>query len=298
MIKGAQLNRITPVLILCMLVFGCVGMLTQWSGGYSYRFSAYGELAQPFNALTDNWIPNTLKADCNLYDVDGVTKVYCNDNTKKVSIAIWGDSHAAALVPGIIELKESSSLKVVSLSAASCPPVLNKSFSRRLFCNDLNRYSFSYLKALNPDVLLVTFAYGNPSYLGDIAIIEKYFNETVSALKEGLPNTRIVIIGPTPRWMPSPQAAYIRKLILNGAKTSDGYAVPEKILRDYDLRLSMIAKQNDVAFISINNFLCLGDECLALVGNDNGEFTQIDYGHLSKAGSIYLINSIRDFILP
>ena len=109
-----------------------------------------------------------------------------------------------------------------------------------------------------------------------------------------MPRTKIIILGPVPKWRESAQQeSYLYWL-------ENKFPVPARLKailnNDTESVLKEIASQNNIEYISAIDALCDSDGCIARLGDAIDDFVQIDNGHLSKAGSEYLIDKIKEEI--
>jgi len=122
------------------------------------------------------------------------------------SVLLWGDSHAAALYPGLASVAEPMGLPVTQLTQAGCPPLLGLDpaiLNHRPNCNDVNRRILDHV-ARTPYRLIVLHAgWRHWGYPMDDAMFEAALARTVAPLSRAAPQARIVVVGPVPRWYPS-----------------------------------------------------------------------------------------------
>ena len=195
-------------------------------------------------------------------------------------VAIWGDSTAAALVPGFRSLQASRNFGIAQFTVSSCPPLLIRSNSIAEFCLEQNRKIVDLIRDHSPDVVLL-HAYWDAN--------DKVENlrPTVEALR-ALNIRRIVILGPVPVWMgglPAAVATYYRR---------SGEVMPErnwqyvdKISGDSNLR--KISASLGVDYVSARDALCNNLGCVTRIGES---LAARDGVHLTPVGSTFLVNSI------
>ncbi len=68
-------------------------------------------------------------------------------------------------------------------------------------------------------------------------------------------------------------------------------------MSSYDEILERTASELGYHYISAAKVFCNAEGCLSRVGSQATDFVSIDYGHLSRAGSIYLAQYIEDVLL-
>lgn len=137
-----------------------------YSHGVPQRLPALAELEEQGEALRsdrclaglDHDTPN-FSADC--YDTAGV----------KPLVALWGDSHSAAIAPGLRNLAQEQGYGFVQLGKASCPPLIGAThFVPRIpalaeGCQRFNNAVFSKLLAdFRIRVVVLSAAWAGPFY--------------------------------------------------------------------------------------------------------------------------------------
>jgi len=222
----------------------------------------------------------------------------CIEDTRP-SIALWGDSHAASLYPGLKKLQHENKFGITQLTAGSCGPIFNLGNAiRKKNYDSINSNSLKLLIDSQPDVLIIHGAWHHWDYPLSTAELNEKFSSTLKLLKQTLPNTTILIIGPVPRWKVSPQRASYASWLDNGKNIN---LVPNRLnadkLPDIEEVLKIVSKDYGAKFISATNIFCNDEGCLTRIGNDKFDFVQTDYAHLSKKGSEYFIFNIKEIIL-
>jgi peptidoglycan/LPS O-acetylase OafA/YrhL len=200
------------------------------------------------------------------------------------AVVLWGDSHAAALAPGM----RSATSNVIQYTASACPPVVETEFAARPHCLEINRFVLSEIGRLRPRVIILHAnwrAYGREDATG-------HLHQTLLALRVASPLSRLVIVGSVPQWAPSlPIYGVKMKLSLNREQVlpSDGYASLSRL----DDSLKATTRQFDGIFLSALDASCSQQGCLAVVRFKEGfQLTAWDYGHLTEGGSVKLAGKL------
>jgi len=108
-------------------------------------------------------------------------------------VFLWGDSHAAALYPGLLALAENSDFGIAQFTANSCPPALAWQGNINSRCRQINEAILTRIEQIRPAILVLQAAW----YMGEYAAID--LAGTLQRLKAlEIPN--IVVIGPPPLW--------------------------------------------------------------------------------------------------
>jgi hypothetical protein len=164
--------------------------------------------------------------------------------------------------------------------------------------------SLAILANGRPDTLIINSAYQVPgdSYSWDDSVLTMKFSETLAELKKKLPNTKIIVVGPVPNWSVSPQrTTYLSYLELTKNSVSKVQRVPVRqkaiLMSELDEALRAVTISNGAKYISAIGELCNQEGCISRVGGESLDFIAADYGHLTKSGSEFFVEKIRDKIL-
>jgi len=287
----------TVVLCILMGLIGGAGYLVYANAGIKNR---YPESYQLYVEKIDFRWPDYVRFDqCHIQSHNMIQHSEICRETKHPLIAIWGDSHASSLYPGFKKLQDTQDVGVEQLTTAGCPPILELQDLRyKKNCNEINQSVLKIITADQPEILILHAAWRHEQYpLTDQQLSQK-LKFTIQKIQSISPNARIIILGPTPRWKGDPQSEsfrYLRGLIIKK------HTVPQRQkaekLNDIEMVLKTVAADTRTEFVSVTDALCNAEGCLARTGDLPEDFTSIDYGHLSKKGSEYLIKQITSKLL-
>lgn len=282
-----------------MLALGYLGFNTHIREGLEFRFpSDMRALLKPINAKTDHFYDHLDRVKCKLIDQPHHPHtITCIENQRPLAI-LWGDSHAMSLVPGLLHLQQSHPFGLMVLAAAQCPPVLNvKPYLFRSECDDYSKYDIDLIGKIQPEALIIASTYREPRYFWTNEYFETHFSKTLEQIKRHSPKTKVIIIGPTPRWSDSPQSVFFSKWLRTVKKDPISISQNAYQVLGYDELLSRQAQLHDYQFINLWNIFCKDRQCLTRLGDTAQDFMAVDYGHLSKTGSIYAINHSANTLL-
>ena len=220
----------------------------------------------------------------------------CVDKDKRPLLFLWGDSHAAALYPGLKHLQDTGaySFGVAQRTGAVCPPIIG---DERPWCNEINTDSFKLIKELKPEIVMM-YAYWSHGLDGKGGFAGLYdlrkLDATVAELKQ-IGVKKIILMGPSPYWRNS----LPHNIVENWKKTKSVTKPPLRLsygdfglmaeLPIYDKQMREIAQRLDVSYISGLDFLCNKDGCLTRDSEDGVKVASVDYGHLTvDAAQTYL----------
>lgn len=223
-------------------------------------------------------------------------------------VALWGDSHAASLYPGLHRLQQEKGFALTQLTSAACPPfngVAQFNKEARANCEKVNEIVLSNLQKDKPDILLLHSVYQNEkqfAWATQRALTQVAY--TLDRLHARLPETKIVMIGPMPQWHGSPKkTSYInwRKSLFNGNEITEAGQVPIRQnatqLHELDAGLAALSRAKGAYYFSALDTLCNKAGCISRVGNRPEDFIAVDSAHLSKAGAEYFIQRIGPELL-
>ncbi len=208
------------------------------------------------------------------------------------SVLLWGDSHAAALYPGLASVAEPMGLPVTQLTQAGCPPLLGldpEILNHRPNCNEVNQRILSHV-AKTPYRLIVLHAgWRHWGYPMDEAAFEAALARTIGPLSRAAPQARIVVVGPVPRWYPSAFKQYFitnhhnpDALVKQGSAVyGDAYLMER---RNTALRRGLAG--TTLTYVDPKDVLCLPREgrapaCLMTVDGTAKGIAAVDNDHLS-----------------
>lgn len=221
--------------------------------------------------------------------------------TRRPLLVLWGDSHAASLYPGLNTLQRTRSFGVTQLTQAGCSPMFDlPPYPGRPDCNLVNRRIFEELQSIKPDILVLQSVWRGDPFTPGVTTddVARLFPPSLAEIHRKLPNTRIIVIGPVPRWQGNPRTVALLQWQRALDKTQNIPAyLPATLLRDVDALLADVAAQQGVEYISAIEELCKGDLCLARVGDNAEDYFAVDYAHFSKAGSEYFVRKIEARLL-
>ncbi len=220
----------------------------------------------------------------------------CVDKDKRPLLFLWGDSHAAALYPGLKHLQDTGaySFGVAQRTGAVCPPIIGDT---RPWCNEINTDSFKLIKQLKPEIVMM-YAYWSHGLDGKGGFAGLYdlrkLDATIAELKQ-IGVKKIILMGPSPYWRNS----LPHNIVENWKKTKAITKPPLRLsygdfgllteLPIYDKQMRDIAKRLNISYISGLDFLCNADGCLTRDSEDGVKVASVDYGHLTvDAAQTYL----------
>lgn len=204
-------------------------------------------------------------------------------------VVLWGDSHAAHFYPGLVEASTEEHFPLAQFNAASCPPITGFKSAGRANCPEINQFGVEQISLLKPRLLIVSADWTKYVSSPDFANLRSTL-ETVKAA--GIDH--IVLIGPVPHWRPS-----LPKILLDAFNKSPSHIAPDRLrsgLNDdvakIDGQMRDLARGIGISYFSAFDALCDPEGCLTKLGDRHDDLTAWDYGHLTFAGSRYVVKKL------
>jgi hypothetical protein len=204
----------------------------------------------------------------------------CVDRDRRPLIFVWGDSTAAALMPGLRKAQQTRDFGIAQFTSSSCIPALNADVAGTPNCRAMNDKVLSLAREIGPDIVLLHGTW------------EKYFDhvvETVAALKQQTA-ARIVVLGAVPVWKRGLPNEVLRYFMLRDRLIPERSNRAEPDWTAAVLRAKLVP--SGAEFISAWDAMCDADGCVTRVGAAAKDISASDQVHLTEKGSEFLINSI------
>lgn len=216
----------------------------------------------------------------------------------RVSLLLWGDSHAAQLYPGLKALQQKRpELRVAQYSLSGCPPLAVAGTLMHAVTPTCSRFYSDVVRVIRerrPDAVLLAALweqYLTPdtfSYLGDMLAFLR---------AEGV--RHVYVMGHVPRWKPS-----LPDLVLKLLQKDLTGEVPARLRsglvqanRDMDRALRAYVEASGARYLSAYDILCNDKGCMVGMENVPEMLTTWDYGHLSVPASALLMRAHADTLL-
>jgi len=209
----------------------------------------------------------------------------CADRDRRPLVMVWGDSTAAALIPGLRKAQETRNFGIAQFTSSSCVPILNADIASTPNCRAINDKVIGLAREIRPDIVVLHGAW--ETHLDKLAA-------TVGALKQQT-GARVVVLGSVPWWKRGLSNEVLRYFMLQRQlipERSDR-AEPDGTAAALRERLAPTGAE----FISAWDALCNAQGCLTRIGDSAGDISASDQVHLTEKGSAYLIESVIDRVL-
>lgn len=230
------------------------------------------------------------KPECNFFNEDtfsakttGIDEK-CTQKTGEGGVFLWGDSHAQALSYGLEHILPTD-VPFYQVATSGCGPRVDGTpFSKGEFktaCDKSNKFALERMQAIKPSVVIMAQkANHEMTDFGEIASFLK---------KNGIKH--VILVGPVPQWQPSLPSAIVKRHWELKHQYIDDPGLDNTVINTDQILKEKYGLSDKLEFISFIDELCVGNNCLARV-NKYGDLLVWDYGHLTKEGSIYVIENI------
>lgn len=290
-----ETKKIPLALCAILLAIAMLGGYTYQRDGFGLRFPKFIQaLLNNQPKLDEGW--RTGQCILDQGHPSSEFSPICVDKDKRPLLFLWGDSHAAALYPGLKHLQDTGAYAfgVAQRTGAVCPPIIGDA---RPWCNEINTDSFKLIKELKPEIVMM-YAYWSHGLDGKGGFAGLYdltkLDATVAELKKAGVK-KVILMGPSPYWKNS----LPHNIVETWKKTKTVAKPPLRMsygdfgllaeLPIYDKQMREIAKRLDISYISGVDFLCNKDGCLTRDSEDGVKVASVDYGHLTvDAAQTYL----------
>lgn len=212
-------------------------------------------------------------------------------------VFVWGDSHAADLVPGFRTLQDRSEVRLAQYTAVGCAPIIGMGLRERPACLSVNNAVLDRVRNLKPSIVVLSAAwdyYFAPGPIG--ATRAEMLLHTLELVKAaGVP--RVVVIGAAPFWtVPVPG------LLLSELHRNPGKAVPHRLTRDLvrahdDTLVKATTLNAGAIYVPIFENLCDQVSCIATTGPEWKNVVTYDQAHFTEHGSVLVAQPIWASIL-
>lgn len=201
---------------------------------------------------------------------------------------LWGDSHAQALSFGFRQ-NVSPEVQLAHIVTSGCKPKLNEDLNNganKPACSASNKLAVEFIKKNRPARVFV--AQSEKHELNNWYEMSQFVRAN---------NGELVLIGPVPQWRPSLPIIVAKDLKARRDFVGEGLDLTvmatNKTLRDTYLG-------TDVRYVSLIDDLCAANLCMAKVPtSDPFDLITLDYGHLTPAGSDFVVSGLlKDLLQP
>lgn len=245
---------------------------------------------------------------------------YGGVNTDKpVDILLMGDSHGRHYAEGlynIVALEEGLSLYIAAGTSCLHLPRFTRTTTGAdwdVLCPDAFSKAIRIIESVEePPLIVISHLWLYQMLNGDLLsktgereyvdLNKKNLVDGILALSERVGREKVIVIGQVPTTggidlydaftRPRTLSGFFNELEDYSKSKVEGYLVK---FRDFNDEFGKLLKQEGVTFINPFDFLCSGNVCRNL--DEEGRLIYSDPEHLSKHGSHFLVNKIKDNLI-
>lgn len=256
-------------------------------------------LTPPLSRAADA-LPLVVQDGCSLQRA-GTTSKACvyGDRSSKVTVVLFGDSHAAAWFPALQTLSDEHGWRLVDLTKAGCPPV-EVAIVAYPQCTTWRQHALAQLAALHPAVVIAAWAryveVPEAEPLRGVPTTEaSAWGDGVAASFRALraDASRVVFLSDTPT-MSQLAPDCVSGHLSDAQACTTALAAAEKDLAVKDQELA-IARQLGVTSIDPTSWFCTPTRCPVIVGNI---LLYRDDAHMTPAWSDFIAPLLGDDLVP
>ena len=290
-------KKVAITLTIVVSTIGGLGLLVWRSDGFVRYLrvnKSAGYLTQ--SRSLDDWLGEVRSDSCHIMSLAVSSQPpHCIEQTRPL-VVLWGDSFGASLYPGLRDLQRAKFFGLAQLTASSCP-ALPGVRSDRTNCNEINANIMVKLKKLQPHAIILFSAWTSSRYSFQDAEISLKLQSQLSLLGQALPSTRLIVVGPIPRWE-RPVRAILTDMALKSSEPPPLYLpLPDieenRKRRRFEPSMRTVTEKSGAFYISPTEILCDAEKCLSRVSDSADGLLVVDQdGHLNPKAAAPIVSRI------
>ncbi len=292
--QRTQRRKVALGLIGCVSLTGAFGALVVFDGGFPARMSgALVAMDHDFEHDSQkSWRDRTcfLEADQNAASYRDDCLDPAAATGPQPVVFVWGDSHAADLLPGFRALQPQSGVRLAQFTSSFCAPIVGLSRRLRPACLSINQAILDRIRFLKPDVVVLSAYWDSLGLEYDPATWVEKLSRTIELIKAAGAG-RVVVIGSAPVWAKPVPRLLVSQLHLN-PRSPITNRLPRELLTPHDDASLKTATQNAGAiYVPIFEDLCDPKTCIVTTGPDWQSVLVSDHSHFTEYGSTFSSHS-------
>lgn len=262
------------------VITACAFMVVQTHGA-TFRFKGDMNDVITYRFNNKEWRPDTCFLNPR-QDYSVFSK--CQDKMTSESIVIWGDSHAAQLMPGFRSVMKNENL--TQRTSSLCGPLYGAENNQRPFCKDTNKNIAAELLRVKPKLVILAAFWSQYPF-------KDYLANTLNMLNSA--GIRTVVIGPFPYWHdPLPKVIEANGLNAQGTLSVALFDSSKNVLGNDKIIEKIVSASSNSTYISAIDIMCSKATCKVTVGKKPVIPMQWDNTHLTYPGSKWVIKNISE----
>lgn len=215
------------------------------------------------------------------------------------NLVLFGDSYAASLYEGLKTVRDDrySDHSIIQLTDGNAPPfLLEGQVDGGASLLTVNESKLKAIAAIQPDKIVLSWMIFGKNSTGDPHKELIKLEEVLDRLRQISPRSSLVVIGPYPNWSVSLQKNLMDYISSNHdfpRYMQQGLSSRES---EWDAFFETHLRREGVIYLSSQKILCEPLGCLTSVDGSVQGLTAVAWGHLTKAGSLFLVEQIAPSI--
>ncbi len=213
-------------------------------------------------------------------------------------IFIWGDSYAAALYSGLKNVSDKyyKDVFISQMTDGNGPPFYfdNRKTDTLKTLTDANNERLNFVEMYKPKKIIISWMVEGQNAIFDKNQAILSLNETIKKIKFASPESKIIVVGPVPEW----DESLIKQIVLY---YTNNHNEPPRYMKDglkpqikeWDDFLKKNIPTLGVDYVSPYSAMCGDGGCLTRTSEGPKGITAVDWGHLTEAGSTYIVDKYR-----
>ncbi len=302
-LRHSQQTRVKAGLVVTMIALGFTGYTTYKHNGFIFRVKDRMEYANYFDNtfpdykyLVHNGIEAKFRNECSFYNFTAMLHMHsttapkpsidasCYTPKTKLSVLLWGDSHAQHLYHGLASALPPE-ISILQIASSGCiPSLVGSPKADDNYCVVSNRFALEMIKKQLPQIVILaqSVAHETNSNLEQIAIVLKQLGVK-----------QVLVLGPLPYWNLPLHKLILKKYWHYTPKRLATALNPDIFITDSIMKAKYVNTNSDVKYISLLDLFCNKKGCITYVDNNKREgLVTFDINHLSPTGSIFLANKL------
>ena len=204
-VNRKQVFRLASYGSVALILIGAAGSLTD---GFAFRFSDRNTLIEPLARITDVYehydYKNVVReGTCHSVPQAALKENGCIDVRAK-NLLLWGDSYAASLYTGLEAVRSArhQDYGITQLTDGNGPPFFTKGLTddgKPLA--QANEARLAVAKTVQPDIVVLSWYIVGKNAIKTKEASLKALHSMLERIRDVSPKSRIIVIGPFPRWV-------------------------------------------------------------------------------------------------
>ena len=220
----------------------------------------------------------------------------CMDIRQRTWLLI-GDSYAANLYAGLDAVRSArhAEVGIVQATDNNGPPFDVPGFTdERKTLGEASAERVALARRLQPERIVMTWMIDGINGIATPEASADALDDMIDRLLAVSPQSSVLVVGPFPKWAHSLQMQMINYHLRTGQRPpkymSDGLVTRD---REWDAYFKRRIPRPQVAYVSAIDLLCNRAGCLTHLDGGLTDLVAVDWGHLSRHGSIHLAQRLE-----